>query len=276
MDPVKRKIILKEIEHWRDSKLLPDHYCDFLRNLYIEQDASHSPQLRVRNGSKFSAKVLLYIAGVISFILLLLLYFTTFLPMMQTMLSVFLIGLLFWSGLRNRQKHPIAAFSALGAGCMLSIFLGIITLQMGNYNEPSASVILVAVCGLLWLGIGLASQIGLLQLCGYFALLLSYMWLIQTLHPNPGWLILQGYALPVSVIMYYLGKYFYRGISSAGAMLLISAGLYFVMPEGYGILFTEVSALVVQPVLAIKLGLVAYAIWSMRRRNRLPSVSNSE
>ena len=36
MKAERRTIIVREIEHWRRSKLLPDHYCDFLLNLYAD------------------------------------------------------------------------------------------------------------------------------------------------------------------------------------------------------------------------------------------------
>jgi hypothetical protein len=38
----KRRILILEIEHWRKSKLLPEHYCDFLLNIYLE-DSSEKP-----------------------------------------------------------------------------------------------------------------------------------------------------------------------------------------------------------------------------------------
>ena len=37
MDAEKRKMIVREIDHWRRSKLLPEHYCDFLMNLYVDE-----------------------------------------------------------------------------------------------------------------------------------------------------------------------------------------------------------------------------------------------
>ena len=32
----KRVIMIAEIEYWRKHKLLKEHYCDFLSNLYLE------------------------------------------------------------------------------------------------------------------------------------------------------------------------------------------------------------------------------------------------
>lgn len=38
MDEQRRKTIINEINHWRQSQLLPEHYCIFLLNLYTEGD----------------------------------------------------------------------------------------------------------------------------------------------------------------------------------------------------------------------------------------------
>ncbi|WP_156323827.1 hypothetical protein [Bacillus sp. JCM 19034] len=32
----RKEIVIEEIKHWRKSKLLPEHYCDFLLTLYSE------------------------------------------------------------------------------------------------------------------------------------------------------------------------------------------------------------------------------------------------
>lgn len=37
----KRAIVLHEIEYWRQSRLLPEPYCDFLSNLYREDGNRH-------------------------------------------------------------------------------------------------------------------------------------------------------------------------------------------------------------------------------------------
>jgi hypothetical protein len=36
LDNEKRNLVVKEIEAWRRSKLLPEQYCDFLQNLYLD------------------------------------------------------------------------------------------------------------------------------------------------------------------------------------------------------------------------------------------------
>jgi hypothetical protein len=46
----KREILLYEIEHWRRSRLLPEQYCDFLSNLYREDENVTQSQSRSNTG----------------------------------------------------------------------------------------------------------------------------------------------------------------------------------------------------------------------------------
>ena len=271
LDPVKRKIILKEIEHWRQSKLLPEHYCDFLRNLYIESHSNEQGSVsgvkdHEPSGSKLkklmTLKGLLSSLGISVFILMIFLYFTSFHPLMQTALSVLLVGILISIGIVERAKHPIGSFSALGAGSILSLFLGLFILYVNDWAGAGVTVALVAACGLLWIWVGVVARIGLLQLCGWFALLLGYLWMIQWLHAEPSWLILQAYTLPICLVFYYIGKRLYNGITSSGAVLMLASGLFLLLPEVYGLIFTEISGLVLQPALAVKMALAGMAIWT--------------
>lgn len=36
MNPQRKRIIISEIKYWKQNKLLPEHYCDFLITLYAQ------------------------------------------------------------------------------------------------------------------------------------------------------------------------------------------------------------------------------------------------
>jgi hypothetical protein len=40
MNEQRKRIIISEIKYWRNNKLLPEHYCDFLITLYAQGDDS--------------------------------------------------------------------------------------------------------------------------------------------------------------------------------------------------------------------------------------------
>ncbi|MCG7336401.1 hypothetical protein MHZ95_14120 [Sporosarcina sp. ACRSM] len=41
MNPQRKRIIISEIKYWKQSKLLPEHYCDFLIALYGQGDGEN-------------------------------------------------------------------------------------------------------------------------------------------------------------------------------------------------------------------------------------------
>lgn len=44
MNEERRQTIVKEIDYWSRSKLLPQQYCDFLLNLYVDPDQEEDPK----------------------------------------------------------------------------------------------------------------------------------------------------------------------------------------------------------------------------------------
>lgn len=273
MDADKRKLILAEIERWRRSKLLPEHYCDFLRNLYLEGETDAAdPAPWQRFGRRMFAGLKpgsrLVLLGVFGAILLVSLYFTFFHFLLQTFLSLLLVILLIGIGLGKQKQNPVLGFAALGGGNVLALLLGLVMLKQYGIDEPGGTVALVAASGLIWIGSGLAARIGLLQFCGYFALLLSYLWLIQSWHPQPGFWLLQLYLLPVAALLYGMGSWIYGGRHSAGAMLMFAAGVALVAPELFGLAFTGMSVVLAVPVLLGKLAVAASVIWRRSRPAR--------
>ncbi|WP_164553358.1 hypothetical protein [Brevibacillus marinus] len=60
MDEQRRKTIINEINNWRQSQLLPEHYCIFLLNLYTEGEL---PSLPEKTGRTKSGGARTYAAG---------------------------------------------------------------------------------------------------------------------------------------------------------------------------------------------------------------------
>ncbi len=49
MSVQKKQIILNEIAFWKQNKLLPEHYCDFLTNLYVQGDGTENQEQRAND-----------------------------------------------------------------------------------------------------------------------------------------------------------------------------------------------------------------------------------
>lgn len=232
----KRAILLHEIEHWRRSRLLPEQYCDFLSNLYREdenpsQSQSHSSTgllTYLQNGHGIA-----WLLGfvIISCICLIGFYFTAFLLAMQIFsacaVTVICYGVAaVW---RSSEKSMSAMLSTLGSVIMLGSGVWIIQLHQG---EPKFwFLVLVGLCGLVWCLVGLTLRISLLHYCGFIALLLVYAVLIGRYWPTASHVMLEGFWILHVALLVWLSWWVHRRFSRlASGYFAIGMTLVF-MPE---------------------------------------------
>src|SRR4051812_44543873 len=85
MDENRKQIIIKEIGYWKNNKLLPEHYCDFLMALYTEGTGLQE----INNSSKIRKKNLLWL--LIIPVIVFTLYFTELSLILQMVFFIILI-----------------------------------------------------------------------------------------------------------------------------------------------------------------------------------------
>ncbi|MFE7151514.1 hypothetical protein ACFVIJ_14145, partial [Heyndrickxia sporothermodurans] len=95
MDSSRKEVIINEIIYWKNHKMLPDHYCDYLLALYSEGELNNeiSDVNKRKHGGKFG--ILLFILCLIVSVSLFVIYFTELAFILQTMiLTSFVVFLL--------------------------------------------------------------------------------------------------------------------------------------------------------------------------------------
>lgn len=165
MDDNRKKIIVKEILYWKESRLLPEHYCDYLLALYTE---GNQPQVTEKEKIKRASPkgyLLLLVIPIIAFLL----YFTELSFDLQMALTAILLilGLIityyfFKKGIHFQISLVISALVLL----LLSVEL------MTHYfpKMPLALyVVLIAHC-LLWLYVGKKLKLIYFLISGYLGL----------------------------------------------------------------------------------------------------------
>lgn len=73
MNETRKKIIIQEIKYWKQNKMLPEKYCDFLLTLYSGGEENITPTKKQRS---ISIYIPLWIFTVIFFTILFVNYFT--------------------------------------------------------------------------------------------------------------------------------------------------------------------------------------------------------
>jgi len=266
LDPVKRQTIVSEIERWRNSKLLPEHYCDFLLNLYVDEKEVTKTKDRNTAGTRSPFKKSFLIFGLISLFLVCSLYFTSFHPVMQIGISVLVIGIFYSIGMTYRKTKPLHAYIYFGIASILLLFVGELILRTNDWVSAPTVMGTVAFSGAVWILIGIIANIGLLHFCGWVCMVMAYTWLIQWIHPEPQWYVLQLYAIPVFVILCLLGRNWRLTNRMNGWLLISISNLFFLIPEIYGLLFSDITRLILITVIVCKLLSVTIIVWLLLRK----------
>lgn len=168
MDDHRRKIITNEIKYWKQNRMLPEHYCDFLLNLYTEGSAE---------GDKPQGKRSKSTTGLISFILIGLLslsvflfYFTELSLFLQTALIIFFVVTTITAVFYMLKKTFLDLIPILAAALLILIT----SVQAAEIIFPDQPLLLYIVAGLnclLWIAAGAKWNIVSFKLSGIIGLM---------------------------------------------------------------------------------------------------------
>ncbi|NEW05219.1 hypothetical protein GK047_04185 [Paenibacillus sp. SYP-B3998] len=270
MDAEKRKIIVKEIEHWRRSRLLPEHYCDFLMNLYLDEGIEKQQSLMGVSASALANsnwKIWMVVIAVIAAAALSVLNFNSFGMPMQIGISTLFVVICYVFGYRQKSKSPLASYLLYGLASISLLFIGLYLLDMYEISSASAFVGYVAFCSVVWLINGLAGRMGIFQFCGWIGLIGTYGWLLLRKLDNPGWFALEISWIPVSIVLIWIAWLVHHTNKQAAGVLLLVGGLVWFAPEALTFLVdVDISSRVIQLSFTGKLVSAGIALFLLRKK----------
>ncbi|WP_219836317.1 hypothetical protein [Paenibacillus sp. R14(2021)] len=269
MDQERRKTIVREIEHWQRSKLLPDQYCDFLLNLYLEEGEARAPSTFTGKAAVVvkgaSLKQWLLTFGIFSVICFVVLYFNVFHPLLQIALSLSGVYALLLVGQKYRSKNESVGLGLIGAGMLLMLGSGLYILQLHELQYWGWKAGLLSVCALFWIAFGIGARIPLLHLCGWMASFLVYAWLLSNNTDSPKWFQIQLYWLPVSFVFGWCSWFFHRWSRQIASILFVAGAIVWFMPELYSAVFAQ-DHLGLQLELMVKIIAGGILLFSLRKQ----------
>ncbi|SFI61173.1 hypothetical protein SAMN02799624_01631 [Paenibacillus sp. UNC496MF] len=269
MDQERRKTIVKEIEHWQRTKLLPEQYCDFLLNLYLEEGESRKPASFAGRAAvvvkEASAKQWLLTFGIFSLICFIVLYFNVFHPVLQIAVSVTGVYTLLILGQKYRIRSESAGLGLIGAGMLLMLGAGLYMLQLHELQAWGWKAGLLSACALAWVAFGIGARIPLLHLCGWLASFLVYAWLLANKTNAPAWYEIQLYWVPLSFVFGWFSWFVQRWTKPAASMLFAAGALAWFMPELYAALFADAAG-GIQLQLIVKIIAGGALLFSLRKQ----------
>ena len=208
MEREKKKIIITEIENWRKSKLLPEHYCDFLLNLYDDeatQKKKGTLSVTALQQGNFKLWALSFVS--VALIFMIAFYFAILDWPFQAAAIAALVSFCYGLGTYARGKAWMSGMGGqmlYAVGSVVLLGLGSWMVRLNGWPEEIGMLGLIAVCAVVWLAVGMIVPSGLLHYSGWAALILLYAEFFGKMNPAASWPMLQLLWLPLSALLLWL------------------------------------------------------------------------
>lgn len=270
MDAEKRKVIVREIDHWRRSKLLPEHYCDFLLNLYVDETTPKPASLMGISASSVANsnwKIWLTIMAVIAALALSALNFNSFGLPMQIGISTLFVIICYAFAYRQFRKSPVISYLFCGMSSIALLLLGLYIMDLNDVGSSNAYVGYLALCSMFWLLNGFLGRMAIFQICGWLGLVGTYGWLLLHKLDNPGPFSLEISWIPVSIVLIWMAWLAHHTNKQAAGVLLLIGGIVWFAPEAMTFLAdVDMSSRVIQLSFTGKLVSAGVVLFLLRKK----------
>lgn len=178
MNETRKKIIIQEIKYWKQSKLLPEKYCDFLLTLYSGGEENITP---IKKKRSVSLHIPLWIFTVIFFTILFVNYFTEIPKGLQITLTA--IAIVIFSFFLVRYIENALLFQ-LALVCLALLILtesvNVVNLLFPN-SDGFLYFILLIQCG-IWFLVGRKLKLIYFSISGIVGVLIIAFFLIKSFY----------------------------------------------------------------------------------------------
>ncbi|HHW36906.1 MAG TPA: hypothetical protein GXX18_06640 [Bacillales bacterium] len=183
MDEARKNIVLKEIKYWKEHRLLPEQYCDFLITLYTE--GSETGQ-EVTEKKIFSFKSLIFqlinILIISLFVLtFIVIYFTELSIDLQIGLFTVFVGMSLGGAVFFYKKNHTSFFHIALITGILILFLSSVNTISTIFSGAQIGLIMIILLNcLIWVFLGFRLGIKYLTISGIASalLLITYTFIL--------------------------------------------------------------------------------------------------
>lgn len=239
----KKKIIVQEILYWRKNKLLPDHYCQFLLNLYHEGNTSET--VEIEKIKKKSSMKMGLISMLISIILVSLIfvvyYFRDFHFYLQGILvsgaTIMLYALTSWLYYKKSDYFHLT----LGISSLSALFT-MLWIGIGLQQDSFVLFLYLIAVLILWILSGFYFEADYLIMISAAGLLLAYGWYIhpQIVAKESMW-FQHGVWYPLATTSIMIGFYLLKRKNLRGRIFFFTGIVAFFASELHSFFIEEVD-----------------------------------
>ena len=269
MNQEQKKLIIQEIRNWKESRILPAEYCDFLMNLYAEGDQfssnPHSSTKDEKRGSRDSRmwsrqiqRMLLIFVGLLMF-LIFAFNFTMFPMPMQIVVLLIATFLPYFLARRFGRQPGVARVAWLSAAALLLGVDGYYYLYAtGQMGDRLALVVVMSIVSVLWVLIGGIGRSRLIAGIGCGGLLIMFATLLEAVLEvsAPSYVVMHLYWIVPAAVALLVARLLGRGGVYIAPVFLWAGLLALFGPELRLLAFREPLDFFIQAIVFLKLAVL--------------------
>jgi hypothetical protein len=153
----KTNIIINEIQFWKQNKMLPEHYCDYLLALYNQGEDTDEKPAGNRKLPVGAVAISLLIIALIP-VSLFVIYFTELSFVLQTAILTGFVVLLIFAGIYYSKKEIVLPVIYISAALIILIYSVNVADAYFQGSLIATYIILFANC-FLWLAAGVLMRL---------------------------------------------------------------------------------------------------------------------
>ncbi|MDH5160155.1 hypothetical protein [Heyndrickxia oleronia] len=154
MNSSRKEVIIKEIIYWKEHKMLPDHYCDYLLALYSEGEFENNHNDRMKSNKLVNRlSLFLILIGALLLISLFVIYFTELAFVLQMMILTSFVVLLLILGIYYSKKETWYYIFYISSAILL-LLLSVQLTDKFFYHYSIALLITLFLNCILWVATG--------------------------------------------------------------------------------------------------------------------------
>lgn len=227
---------------------MPEHYCDFLLNLYMDDSVEASTKVMGISSKSIQNshwKFWLLAFGIISLFFFVVLHFNSFPLPMQIGICSITVLICYIAGILYRDRNKVAGILGVGLGSILLLWFGLHFLLGQGYDEAWFAAAFIACCSVLWILLGVYVRLALLHFCGWIGLVFCYSWCITEYASDHTWIAGELYWVPAGLLFCWLSWLIHDRNKAVSGVFLANACLLWMMPQIYSYVmeqtFTDLS-----------------------------------
>ncbi|WP_209123024.1 hypothetical protein [Alkalihalobacillus sp. BA299] len=172
MNQERKEIIIKEIKYWKQTRLLPEQYCNYLLTLYTEGEEEQLTTNNKRSSVNIKSMITFFIVQFLLLLSVVVIYFTDFPFLLQMAFGIFCVFLISYIARKTTKYLSQLAHLYLLISAIILLLVIVQSIDQVLPSHRLAMSLVVLLNCIVWLFIGLKFKLKYFMIGGSVGVLL--------------------------------------------------------------------------------------------------------